>query len=560
METYGAGSRKQPARRQPKRHHRWPPPPRTAPRPWSLTGTDPRRFRQDRTIGDDVTGIPEQLRARDSVDETAVRVAKSALHTEGVRTTATEFHAWLADCRARFHHHIEARPLDRLDRWSVDPHTGNLAHDSGRFFTVKGLDVEVPGATVERWNQPIISQQEVGILGILVKEFDGVLHCLLQAKIEPGNVNGVQLSPTVQATRSNYTGVHRGKGVSYLDYFQETRRHRLLADVRQSEQGAWFHQKRNRNMVVEVTEPVEVLDGFCWLTLGQVHQLLLLDDLINMDTRTVLSCLPLSGSQVASAYQPTGRRGDGFGDALVRSFDAQSAALHSTSEILSWITGERTRHEMRVRDIPLRSVQRWHWVDGRISHEDEMFFDIIGVGVEAEGREVGQWQQPMLAPRGTGLAALLVREIDGVLHALMHAKVEPGHLDVLELAPTVQCTPETYDRLPREARPRFLDEVLNAGPERVRFTAIHSEEGGRFMHARTRYTIVESDVEAPYLESPEYRWLTLHQLGALLRHSHYLNMQARSIIACLQSLVGGCPAGGIQTTPDSDGPEGRTLP
>ncbi|MDB1090147.1 NDP-hexose 2,3-dehydratase family protein [Streptomyces sp. ACA25] len=499
---------------------------------------------------------PEQNPDAGPVGGPAARFAASAL-AGGGRTGTAAFHAWLADCRARFRTRTELRPLDRLDRWTVDPETGDITHDSGRFFTVRGLDIQVPGAAVERWSQPIISQPEIGILGILVKEFDGVLHCLLQAKAEPGNINGVQLSPTVQATRSNYTGVHRGKAVSYLEYFRNSARHRVLADVRQSEQGAWFHRKRNRNMVVEVTGPVDVLDGFCWLTLGQLHQLLLIDDLVNMDTRTVLSCLPVTGPWAADSYPPDGAAGSGFRHALIRSLDTEAPAVHPTDGILSWITGERTRQELLVREIPLRSVRSWHRVDGRISHEDGLFFDIVGVGVEAVGREVGHWDQPMLAPRGTGLVALLVREIDGVLHALMHAKVEPGHLDVLELAPTVQCTPQTYDHLPRQARPRFLDEVLGAAAQHVRFTAVHSEEGGRFLHARTRYMIVETGSEVPLQQPPEFRWLTLHQLGALLRHSYYLNMQARSIVACLHSLAGGHPPGGGVLPPlESDCPEG----
>src|SRR5690349_14894378 len=67
--------------------------------------------------------------------------------------------------------------------------------------------------------QPIINQPEVGILGILAKEFDGVPHFLMQAKVEPGNPRPLMLSPTVQATRSNYTQVHKGAQVKYLEYF-----------------------------------------------------------------------------------------------------------------------------------------------------------------------------------------------------------------------------------------------------------------------------------------------------------------------------------------------------
>ena len=83
--------------------------------------------------------------------------------------------------------------------WHFDDERGDLVHDSGRFFSIVGVDVMTNAGCVKRWKQPIISQPEVGYLGIVCREFDGVLHFLLQAKIEPGNVNCVQLSPTLQA-------------------------------------------------------------------------------------------------------------------------------------------------------------------------------------------------------------------------------------------------------------------------------------------------------------------------------------------------------------------------
>ncbi|HEU5471627.1 MAG TPA: NDP-hexose 2,3-dehydratase family protein [Actinophytocola sp.] len=440
------------------------------------------------------------------------RIAQSAAEPDGLLTTGPELDAWLKDCADRFHATTEPVPLAELSGWHFEPDTGNVVHDTGKFFRVEGLDVHIPGAPIERWCQPIISQPEVGILGILVKSFGGVLHCLMQAKVEPGNCNGVQLSPTVQATRSNYTGVHRGKPVPYLDYFRDVAGPAVIADVRQSEQGAWFRHKRNRNMVVETTADVPVLDGFCWMTIGQLRSLLLIDHLVNMDTRTVLGCLPAAGR-------------------------APSSSRHTMTEILSWITEARTRQDVHATPIPLRAVRGWRHAEGRISHERGLFFDVIGVGVHAAGREVGRWQQPMLAPHGTGLVALLIRRIGGVWHALMHARAEPGYLDVLELAPTVQCTPETYDALDTGVRPAFLDHVLAADPDGFRFDAVHSEEGGRFMHARTRYVVLETDLDVPPAAYPEHRWLTLHQLGALLRHSHYLNVQARSIVACLHSVL-----------------------
>lgn len=467
-----------------------------------------------------------------STDRHAERITLSALAREGGLGGLSRFHEWFADLAVRCYLEVEAVALERLAGWSTDPHTGNIVHDSGGFYVVEGLEVHIPDGPVPRWHQPIINQPEVGILGILVKEFGGVPHLLMQAKVEPGNINGLQLSPTVQATRSNYTGAHRGRAVPYLRYFQDTGRHTVIADVRQSEQGSWFHHKRNRNMVVEVREDVELLDGFYWLTLGQLHRLLAVDDLVNMDTRTVLSCLPFTGAGLRGAALTDG---DNFREALLRSCVADQGSLHSMEEILSWITGGRSSIEVHTRRIPLNQTRGWHRTNGRISHESGLFFDVIGVGVRAAGREVDQWTQPMIEASGAGVVAFLVRRIGGVLHVLLHARVEPGYVDVIELAPTVQCKPENYRNLPAQARPAFLDEVQHARPEQIRFAATLSEEGGRFFHTRNRYLVIEAEPEAD-LSHPDFRWMTIDQLVALLRHSYYVNVQARSLVACLHSL------------------------
>ena len=101
-------------------------------------------------------------------------------------------------------------------------------------------------------------------------------------------------------------------------------------------------------------------------------------------------------------------------------------------------------------------------------------------------------------------------------------------------------TPENYDFLPGAARPRFLDDVLRPRPEQVRFEAVLSEQGGRFFRGLNRYLIIETDAD-PVMEHPDFRWMTLHQLVDLLRHSHYLNVQARSLVCCLHSLSWGPP-------------------
>lgn len=459
-----------------------------------------------------------------------VRLARSALCPDGL-TSEDAVEAWLAEARDGDRMTVRPAPLDGLPGWTIDPGTGDLAHESGAFFTVHGLAVEHRDAPVPSWEQPIIDQPEIGVLGLIVREFDGVPHLLVQTKAEPGNIGGVQVAPTVQATRSNYTRVHRGRPVPYLEHFRTPSRARLLVDVRQSELGGWFLRKRNRNMVVEVGEDIEVLPGFRWLTLHRLHRLLRRDDVVNMDLRSVLSCLPVAGPGVAASFGAA----DGFRGALARSLDAASRSLHSDDDVLHWITDRRTRTDLRVRRVPLTGMAGWKHDGTTVTPEDGRSFEVVGVTVGTAGREVDAWSQPVIRPLGTSLAAFLATRVDGVLHVLARALAEPGCSDVLELAPTVQCA--LHDLDPARRRPPYLDDVLTAPPDRVRHAATLSEEGGRLYHARGRYLIVETE-PGEVRERPDFRWLTLRQFALLLRHSHYVNMQARSLLACLHALAG----------------------
>ncbi|WP_372352439.1 NDP-hexose 2,3-dehydratase family protein [Streptomyces sp. KL116D] len=444
----------------------------------------------------------------------------------------TSFDRWLDEQRRRHRHTVRRVPLDTLPGWTFSRDTGDLVHSSGRFFSVSGLrattDFGTGGQRPLSWTQPVIVQREVGLLGMLLKEFDGELHCLLQAKMEPGNLNGLQLSPTVQATRSNFTGVHRGRPVPYTEYFTGDRcGGRVLADSLQSEQGWWFLHKRNRNVVVVTDDEVPELDGFRWLSLRRVGALLLRDHLVNMDSRTVLSTLP---RQLLAGPGEASHPAD------------EDDAVHSFAEVLSVLADARFRYELTQEQLPLREIlaggaSPWRRTADGIGRRDGRHFTVLGVSVEAQAREVARWSQPLLAPV-PGIAGLLVRRLGGVPHVLLRARVEAGSLNVAEFGPTVQCSTR-HLRERGAGRPEFLDTLLAPGAGRVLFDTEQSEEGGRFHHAVTRNLIVELDEPDPAGEAvlreppPDYCWVSVPQVQALLRHGDCLNVQARCLMTAL---------------------------
>jgi len=214
------------------------------------------------------------------------------------RTSALAFYddvyvdRWIQDRIRQIRLHALMIPINEVECWRCDAETGNISHESGRFFSITGVHVRHRSGREElQWDQPIIEQPEIGILGILCKRIAGILHFCLQAKEEPGNINSVQLAPTVQATFSNYSGAHGGRQPHFIERFLEPRSGQVLFSKLQTEDGGRFLYKSNRNMIVLISddELAELPDGFIWLTLRQISALLMRDNLINSCTRSLLA-------------------------------------------------------------------------------------------------------------------------------------------------------------------------------------------------------------------------------------------------------------------------------
>ena len=461
---------------------------------------------------------------------------KSAFSESGSFLQTDEVINWLQDRNAAVNLKIERISFDSLVQWGYDSETGSIRHKSGKFFSIDGIRVKTNWGNVAEWDQPIINQPEIGYLGFIVKEFDGVLHFLMQAKIEPGNVNYVQLSPTLQATRSNYTQVHKGKKPLYLEYFQQAKSEQILLDQLQSEQGARFLRKRNRNIIIQIKENIPVAENFIWLTLAQIKQLMRHSNLVNMDTRTVISGIPFGGvhAEVVDFFNflGNGKTRTSVEKEFLKSALSEQGALYSIENIITFLTKLKSTFDLEVTKVSLQEMKQWVLGKEALCHTTEKYFRVIAVDVEIGNREVVKWTQPMVEPAQEGLCAFVCKKINGLLHFAVQAKLECGNHDIIEFAPTVQCLTGNYRQTKEGALP-FLDYILHCPAVQVYFDALQSEEGGRFFREQNRNMIVIAGDEIP-VELPEnYIWMTLNQLYTFLKFNNYLNIQARSLIAAI---------------------------
>jgi len=466
----------------------------------------------------------------------ALAFLKSAFSLRNQLMDSDEIINWLKVKNRQAYVNISKIPFNQLTQWQYDEGRGCLAHHSGKFFSIEGIRVNTNWGSINEWEQPIINQPEIGYLGFITKEFNGVLHFLMQAKIEPGNLNHVQISPTLQATRSNYSQVHKGKRPLYLEYFQSCRPGQILLDQLQSEQGARFLKKRNRNIIIKVEEDIPVYEDFIWLTLAQIKTMIRQNNLVNMDTRTVISGIPFGSFDTEAKNLFNSLNYDYSGEdresSFLKSALSTGFALHSIEEIIAFLTRLKSVFDIEITKVPLRKVKDWVYGEWEISHKEEKYFKVIAVDIEISNREVVKWNQPMIEPAQEGLCAFVCKKINGVLHFAVQAKLECGNFDIIEFAPTVQCLTGNYRKTKGEALP-FLEYILKAPKDKIVFDILQSEEGGRFYKEKNRNMVVFAGDEIP-VELPEnYIWMTLNQLLTFLKFNNYLNIQARSLIAAI---------------------------
>jgi oxidase EvaA len=461
---------------------------------------------------------------------------KSAFSFDNPFITTDEVIDWVYQQNKQVLVKINKIPFSELNFWQFDHDSNRLHHNTGKFFSIDGIRVNTNWGNVKTWDQPIINQPEIGYLGFITKEFNGVLHFLLQAKIEPGNINYVQLSPTLQATKSNYTQAHQGKSPAYLDYFVNANPSQILLDQLQSEQGARFLRKRNRNIIIKIEEEVNLLENFVWLTLAQIKKLMKVDNLVNMDTRTVISGIPYgtySDLQIDLLPFPDMHQlSDSIEAKMLKSMLSSNTPVNSFDSIIKFVTRHKCFFELNIQKISLNKINNWSINEYSIEHIENKFFKIIAVEVKIGNREVSSWTQPMIEPSQEGICAFVCKEINGVLHFAVQAKLECGNFDIIEFAPTVQCLTGNYRNYNSSDVP-YLDYVLNIEKNKIILDNLQSEEGGRFYKEQNRNMIVIGGDEISEILPENFIWMTLNQLNAFIKFNNYLNIQARSLLAAV---------------------------
>ena len=406
---------------------------------------------------------------------------------------------WLNNQRKKQLLIVEKIDLSKLSKWVYSKK--EIYHKSKKFFKIAGVRIQSNFYNKKNWDQPIIVQNEIGILGI-IKNVNTNKY-LLQAKVEPGNINKIQISPTVQATRSNYLRIHGGKTIPFLKYFKRKNRNFSL----QTEQAFRYYNKKNSNIITYVSKKIDLDEKFRWFSKIEIFNLLKEKNLINMDTLSVFSSF-IKKKKI-------------------------DFPLNNKKKLMKWKNSLNRKYFLNNRIISLNLIKNWNLTKKKIFHKTNNYFSVIGIKVKTNNREISDWSQPIIEGSKMAFVGYLIKKFKNTNHYLCRYILKPG-----SKMGTYTCSVNTskfkgYKK--SKDLTNFQKKLISKyfiNSKNILYDNILSDEGGRFYHSQIKYMACIMDKNQD-IKLPEcYIWLSQNQLIDLI-HKQKIDIEARLLFGII---------------------------
>ena len=404
-----------------------------------------------------------------------------------------DINKWLLNQKKKNKMKISKIDILDVENWEIN--NQKIYNYNKAFFSIVPFKFETNKK--KDWFQPLIIQKEVGILGILKKKINNTDHYLLQAKVEPGNKNGVQLSPTVQATKSNYLQKHGGKKTNYLNFFVNNKlKIKTITKVKLSEQGTRYLDKANNNILIDLkNEKIKKIKNYIWVTKENLSYLLKKKNLLNMDTISVLSCSVKKNTI----------------DNPVNNF------------LILINTLDNLKIKIKKKIVLFSELKDWKILKNKIVDIKKVFFSIIFLKIQASSREVRQWCQPIISDHNITLNGFLIQKIKKTNHYLLQRVQEPG-LPLPKYTSTILV--KNYSKNINKKNIKYFNFFKNK--KNIKF--INSDEGGRFFKNETHNLIYHLKDKKSLSLTDNYKWASHNQIIDLI-NKNLLTIEARNLFA-----------------------------
>lgn len=195
----------------------------------------------------------------------------------------------------------------------------------------------------------------------------------------------------------------------------------------------------------------------------------------------------------------------------------------------AWFSTAYDLSVFQINRLTLASSSAWALSNGAIRHQSGRFFSIVGVRWEnPDGKYI---KQPLIEQREIGTLGFLLCSNEKNRELLVQAKIEPGNVGIVQLAPTCQATASNISRVHGGKSPPFY-ELFASDKTHIISESLQSEQGTRFLEKQNRNIL--ATVASPILTGDTHRWLPVDEVLELLKFDSLVNTDARSVLVCSQ--------------------------
>jgi len=195
----------------------------------------------------------------------------------------------------------------------------------------------------------------------------------------------------------------------------------------------------------------------------------------------------------------------------------------------------KKKNKAKIKIKHLEKLKKWNYdkKKGILYHSSGGFFSVIGLEVKNAGREINNWDQPLIKQKNYvgGVIGLVRKKINNIPHYLVEAKFEPGNYNVIQISPSVQATYSNLDQVHKGSRNKIINAYFKKKFKTVRKIWV-SEDGGRLYKKRNLHWIINS--EKKIIKLPKtYKWITLWEINQFMKKGTYVGPHLRAILSLI---------------------------
>ncbi|WP_346841267.1 NDP-hexose 2,3-dehydratase family protein [Metapseudomonas otitidis] len=177
----------------------------------------------------------------------------------------------------------EPSPRDHGD-WTID--NLDLINTKSDYFRISLYETEKNKTCF------LITQKQQALVLLVVSEIQGTLCALLNIRFEPGLIDNVNYTTTIQSTPNNYLRQHGGKGTPFLELAVNPEKHGcVLLDTENYDWGDLYLSKKKRFLILKLDQATPPPPGFTWVTKNALKRMAAVDHLITNDLRVCIASM-----------------------------------------------------------------------------------------------------------------------------------------------------------------------------------------------------------------------------------------------------------------------------